>query len=228
MNLQLGGLLLVVALFTSSSTLTPGCRFFRPFSLTDPSTMYGRWNLLAGFSDCEILNAMSSKNRSSWLNIAQSPNPNEFVLTQHDRINGTCVVTSMTVAVDGDTATMSFGNVSSQFQLRPACDDCLFMKMNSTVRNLNKMLQGTNSDGKITADETSFRHFYLIARESRMQDWELGRFKLPNSELEGSEYSELEIFKQQASCFGFSREPAFQHDPKNEFCAEGEGVKITI
>ncbi|KAK9527090.1 hypothetical protein VZT92_015752 [Zoarces viviparus] len=40
------------------------------------------------------------------------------------------------------------------------------------------------------------------------------------------EDSHLDHFKRQASCLGFSKDPDFIYDPKNGFCAEGEGRKI--
>ncbi|XP_059205484.1 uncharacterized protein LOC131984612 [Centropristis striata] len=215
MNLQLGGLLLVAALFTSSSTLTPDeCQpLITPLSLTNVSTMYGRWNYLVAYIEMEGFDYFE-RTQSMWININQSPNPNELIFTQCDRIGGTCITGTVNGTFDADTFSILFGSVSSQFQLLPACDGCMVKIFNTTSRdvqflrrlNIIKLLKGIDFDPKIK--EISFRHLYMMARGSSLQD------------------SDLERFKQQASCLGFSGEPGYHYDPKNEFCAEGEGIKI--
>ncbi|XP_059205483.1 uncharacterized protein LOC131984611 isoform X2 [Centropristis striata] len=177
--------------------------------------MYGRWNYLIGYIEMEGFNYFE-RTQSVWLNINQSPNPNELILTQRDRIGGTCVTSILNATFDGDTFSILFTNASTQFQLLPACDGCMVKIFNSTSRNVEflrrlnimKLLKGIDFDPKIK--EISFRHLYMMARGSSLQD------------------SDLERFKQQASCLGFSGKPGYHYNPKNEFCAEGEGIKVVI
>ncbi|XP_037651777.1 uncharacterized protein LOC119503825 [Sebastes umbrosus] len=213
MNLWISSYFLVAGLFLSSSALTPEeCQpLVTPLSLADPSMMYGRMNFLASYTDNEECNAMSKMGESSWANTTESPSsPNELIMSQLNTINGTCFASTVTVTIDGNTATLSIANITTVFHLLPSCDGCLLMSFNSTARNLNKMLQMLNVNSNITGEEINFRGVYLMARESTLKD------------------SDMEHFKKQASCLGFSREPDFLYDPKNGFCAEGEGIKITF
>ncbi|XP_059205488.1 uncharacterized protein LOC131984616 [Centropristis striata] len=214
MNLQISGLLLVVALFPSSSALTPDeCKPLQtPLSLDHFSeTWGGRWNSLAAYASHDAFGDALKGTESSWVNINQTAKANEADLIQENRINGTCVFSSSRLVIEGNTGLCSVANVSSQFQLLPSCTDCLVMSINTTGRNLDTLLQKMHySSSGVTAEEYHIHSLYLMARGSSLQD------------------SDLEKFKQQASCFGFSGEPEFHYDPKNEFCAEGEGVKVVL
>ncbi|XP_037651774.1 uncharacterized protein LOC119503824 isoform X2 [Sebastes umbrosus] len=211
MNLWLSSHFLVAGLFLSSSALTPEeCQpLVTPLSLADPSMMYGRMNFIAGYTDNEVYNAMGKLTQSYWMNITASPSsPNEAISTQQNKMNGTCLASTMTVTIDGNTATFSIGNMTSVFHLLPSCDGCLLMSVNNTARNIDKMLQMMKFNVNVTGEEIHARGVYLMARESTLKD------------------SDMEHFKKQASCLGFSREPDFLYDPKNVFCAEGEGIKM--
>ncbi|XP_059205486.1 uncharacterized protein LOC131984614 [Centropristis striata] len=206
MNLQLGGLLLVAALFLSSSALTPDeCKpLLTPLSLDNVSTMYGRWNFHMGFIDNEAFRAILKVTESSWMNITLSDD--KTFVTQQEKLNGTCLATKVEVHINGDTVTISVPNITSHFHLIPGCDGCMVMNIKNTARNLGSLVQKLHLNANVTDEELHFPALYLMARESSLQD------------------SDLERFKQQASCLGFSGEPDYHYDPKNEFCAEGEGV----
>ncbi|XP_074469159.1 uncharacterized protein LOC141754157 [Sebastes fasciatus] len=213
MNLWLSSHFLVAGLFLSSSALTPEeCQpLVTPLSLADRSMIYGRMNFIAGYTDNEVYNAMGKFTQSYWMNITASPSsPNEVISTQQNKMNGTCFTSTVPITIDGNTATLPIANITTVFHLLPSCDGCLLMSFNITARNLNKMSQMLNVNSNITGEEINFRGVYLMARESTVKD------------------SDMEHFKQQASCLGFSREPDFFYDPKNSFCAEGEGIKITF
>ncbi|XP_049457600.1 uncharacterized protein LOC125904306 isoform X4 [Epinephelus fuscoguttatus] len=211
MNLWISSQLLVVGLFLSTSALTPEeCQpLVTPLSLADRSIMYGRTNLIAGYSDGEVFNNILKLTESCWVNLSPSSSADRDVMSEENKINGTCVSTTVNVTIDSNTMTMSLANLTSVLQLLPSCDGCLLFNVNSTARNLKKLLDKMNFNSNVTEDEINFQALYLMSRESTLKD------------------SDLEHFKQQASCLGFSREPDFLYDPKNEFCAEGEGVKMT-
>ncbi|XP_033492783.1 uncharacterized protein LOC117263489 isoform X2 [Epinephelus lanceolatus] len=211
MNLWISSHLLVVGLFLSTSALTPEeCQpLVTPLSLADRSVMYGRTNLIAGYSDGEVFNNILKLTESCWINLSPSSSADRDVMSEENKINGTCVSTTINVTIDSNTMTMSLANLTSALQLLPSCDSCLLFNVNSTARNLKKLLDKMNFNSNVTEDEINFQALYLMSRESTLKD------------------SDLEHFKQQASCLGFSREPDFLYDPKNEFCAEGEGVKMT-
>ncbi|XP_049889989.1 uncharacterized protein LOC126383502 isoform X3 [Epinephelus moara] len=211
MNLWISSHLLVVGLFLSTSALSPEeCQpLVTPLSLADRSIMYGRTNLIAGYSDGEVFNNILKLTESCWINLSPSSSGDRDVMSEENKINGTCVSTTVNVTIDSNTMTMSLANLTSALQLLPSCDSCLLFNVNSTARNLKKLLDKMNFNSNVTEDEINFQALYLMSRESTLKD------------------SDLEHFKQQASCLGFSREPDFLYNPKNEFCAEGEGVKMT-
>ncbi|XP_049457611.1 uncharacterized protein LOC125904315 isoform X1 [Epinephelus fuscoguttatus] len=216
MNLWISSQLLVVGLFLSTSALTPEeCQpLVTPLSLADPSIMYGRTNFIVGYTDNEVFKGILKLTESCWLNITPSSNVTEAFMSQENKINGTCWSSTFNITIDGNTASASLANFSSVIHVLPSCDGCLLMSLNSTARNLDKLLHKMNFNSNITGDKIHAQALYLMiffpARELALKD------------------SDMEHFKQQASCLGFSGEPDYLYDPKNEFCAEGEGIKMTF
>ncbi|KAK2830939.1 hypothetical protein Q5P01_018870 [Channa striata] len=211
MTLRLCRLFLVVGLFLSSSALTPEeCRpLVTPLSLADPSMMFGRTNLIVGYTDHEVYKNILKATDSSFLNMTASPSsPNEIVVSEQSRMNGVCFASTSNITIDGNAAKSLYANISAVFHLLPSCDGCLVFSVNSTGRNIDQLLKLVN----LTTTEKEIRAYtvYLLARETTLKD------------------SDLEHFKQQASCLGFSREPDYHYDPKKEFCREGESSRIKL
>ncbi|XP_033492782.1 uncharacterized protein LOC117263354 isoform X3 [Epinephelus lanceolatus] len=210
MNLWISSQLLVVGLFLSTSALSPEeCQLLvTPLSLADRSMLYGRWNFIVGYTDSDAFNAILKVTESSWMNVNASSSPDEDVVSQEEKLNGTCLAASVNVAYDDNIATTSISNITSKFHVLPSIDGCMIMNINTTARDLDKLLHVLNIEGEVTGDEINLRALYLMCRVSTLTD------------------SEMEYFKKQASCLGFSREPDFLYDHKNGYCAEGEGIKM--
>ncbi|XP_028453881.1 uncharacterized protein LOC114568466 [Perca flavescens] len=210
MNLWLSAHFLVAGLFLSCSALTSEeCQpFVTPLSLVDPSMMYGRSNILAGYVDHNFYKGILKMTASSWLNFTASQSANEVVMFQQNKMNKTCVSASVKITIDGNTATTSLANTTSVFHFLPTCDGCLGMSIDTTVRDLDKLATMLKLNVDVSGEEVNVRSLYLLVREATLKD------------------SDLEHFKQQASCLGFSGEPDFVYDPKKGFCAEGEGLKL--
>ncbi|KAK2830940.1 hypothetical protein Q5P01_018871 [Channa striata] len=211
MTLRLCRLFLVVGLFLSSSALTPEeCRpLVTPLSLADPSMMLGRTNFIVGYSDHKVYKEILKVTDSSWLNMTASPSsPNEIVMSQENRINGICFGSTANITIDGNTAKSSYANMTSAVHLLPSCEGCVLLSINTTARDAEKMLKLIHFNS--TEKEITATSLYLLAREMTLKD------------------SDLEHFKQQASCLGFSGEPDYHYDPKKEFCREGEGIRIKL
>ncbi|XP_068461119.1 saxitoxin and tetrodotoxin-binding protein 1-like [Clinocottus analis] len=211
MNLWLSTLFLAAGLFLSSSTPTPEeCQpLITPLSLADPSIMFGRSNFLYGYTDSEFYSGYLKNIKSYWIDINRSPsNPETIVMTMDNKQNGSCISLKTNLNFEGNTIKTSFSNFTATFHMYPTCEDCLLYSFNRTVKNLDKMYKKMEFNIESTAEEFSYRAFYLMGRGSTVKD------------------SDLEHFRKQASCLGFDREPDFIYDPKNEFCAEGEGRKI--
>ncbi|XP_042362151.1 uncharacterized protein LOC121957579 [Plectropomus leopardus] len=210
MNLWLSSCLLVALLFLSSSALTPEeCRpVLAPLSLDEPSVIHGRWNFLLGYTDYPVFSEILQLTESSWINVASSSGAKDMVMSQENRINGSCTASTSSLTIDGNTLTASVANFTSVFHLLPTCDSCLVMSINTSGKAFDKFLEKLKFHSDNTEDVVHARSLYLMSRESTLKD------------------SDLEHFKQQASCLGFTGELNFHYDPKNDFCAEGEGVKL--
>ncbi|XP_070702682.1 uncharacterized protein [Pempheris klunzingeri] len=210
MNLWVGRLFLAAGLFLSGSAALTAeeCQpLITPLSLADPGMMFGRTYFIMGYTDIDIFKTILKTTESSWLNMSQSPSaPNEVIMSQGFQTNGTCVASEASVTIDGDAATVSQDNVTSTFHLLPTCDGCLLFSINSTAKNIGQYLRTMNISSGVK--ELYGHSLYLMSRELTVKD------------------SDLEQFKQQVSCLGFTGEPAFQHDPKKGFCKEGEGIKL--
>lgn len=138
----------------------------------------------------------------------------------------------------------------------PSCDGCLVFSINSTARNIHKLLELLNI--KTEEREITARSLYLLGKKKQVGQKKppfVGNIHqlvllVPARETSVKD-SDLEHFKQQASCLGFSGEPDFRYDPKKgssslnlsmwrkrvsyqnwisflsaEFCREGEGIKV--
>ncbi|XP_068424940.1 uncharacterized protein [Clinocottus analis] len=211
MNLWLSSCFLLAGLFLSSWALTPEeCRpLIEPLPLT-PSMVSGKSHFLLGYADHEVYKDILKNTESYWVNASVSTSsPDTVDMSTWSKINGSCLSVSVKSTMSGNTGTTSFGNIVSEFHLLPTCEGCLLMSINSTATDLDKLLRAMNINVNITAEKISIQTLYLMAKETTVKD------------------SDLEQFKQQASCLGFTGEPNFIYDPKNDFCAEDEGLKMT-
>lgn len=212
MNLWFGSLFLVVGLFPSSSALTPEeCQpLITSLSLADPTMMYGKTNFILGYTDDEVHKSILKSTESSWMKITPSFRPNEIIMDQGFKMNDTCLVSTLNITLDGDTATTSLPKVFSAFHVLPTCDGCLLLSINSTIKSLDHLLRSMNMSHTFKEQEIHARSLYLMGRETTVKD------------------SDVEHFRRQASCLGFTREPDFHYDPKKGFCKEGEGILMTF
>ncbi|XP_053190721.1 uncharacterized protein LOC128374466 [Scomber japonicus] len=211
MNLWLSAHFLFAGLYLSSSAPTrEECSgLVTPLSMSDPSVMYGRLNFIMGYADHEAYSSILKVTESSWVKISASPDDvTSILMTQEDRINGTCSGSTNKVKIEGDTLSTDVYNVTSSFHVLQTGDFFSF-SINSTARNIGKLLTLIKLEGPFPDDITS-RAFYVFSRESTVKD------------------SDLEQFKKQASCFGFTQEPDFLFDPTKEFCAEGDGIRVVL
>ncbi|XP_072227244.1 uncharacterized protein [Leuresthes tenuis] len=211
MNLWLSCHLLFVALFLRSSALTPEeCQpLITPLSLADPSVMYGKVNFLAGVTDHDAYKAILKVTESSWVNITESPSSTtEAVMSEGSRINGTCMASGANVTIKDNIASATLTNMTWALHILPSCDGCIVFSLNSTAKNSKKMFELMNISIADDADEIHAHSLYLLGRQLTLKD------------------SDLEHFKKQASCLGFSGELDFLFNPEKSFCKEGEGIKV--
>ncbi|KAJ4944185.1 hypothetical protein JOQ06_012730 [Pogonophryne albipinna] len=169
--------------------------------------MYGRSYILAGYNDNDVFKATLKTLESAWMNVTDSPSG--VFMSQFNKLNGTCLLLRETVNVtfDGNTASMSFINMSTTMLILPGGNGLTVTSVNSTVKHFDLVLEKLNIPSE-NREEISLRALYLMGREATLKD------------------SDLEAFKKQASCLGFSGEPQFIYNPKNGFCTEEDSIKM--
>ncbi|XP_030271278.1 uncharacterized protein LOC115580777 [Sparus aurata] len=214
MNLQFSSCFLFLGLFLSVSTLTPEeCQpLVTPLSLEDPSMLHGMTHFITGYTDSAVYNELLNASDSYWMNITASPSSDKtLVCHQEHKLNGICYGMTVSFTIDGNVVTVNVGNMSAEYHVLPGCDGCVVLSGNSTVKDLNQYFGYMNYESSIKTDNmVNARVFYLMAKERTVKD------------------SDLEKFKQQASCLGFSGEPDFDFDPKTDLCKEGEGSNMVL
>ncbi|KAM9737824.1 uncharacterized protein ACNS7B_013375 [Menidia menidia] len=210
MNLWLSCSILSVALFLSSSAPTPEeCQpLVTPLLITD-SLMGKKFNFYAGFTDQEIYRDVLKITDSSWITFTESPsNKSEVIMSQENRLNGTCFGSKAKIDMTGEMIETRLPNMTWTLQRLPSCDTCLVLEINSTMTNNKDMLNFIKLDRVSVPDEIQARAVYLFSTELTVKD------------------SDLEHFKKQASCFDFSGELHYLFNPEKTFCKEGEGIKL--
>uniref|UniRef100_A0A3B5MN71 Uncharacterized protein n=1 Tax=Xiphophorus couchianus TaxID=32473 RepID=A0A3B5MN71_9TELE len=97
-------------------------------------------------------------------------------------------------------------NMTAVSHVLPSCDGCLVLMINSTAKNIEILLQLFKLGNANIQNEVTARSLYFL----------------------GSAVSEsdMERFKKQASCLGFSGEPNFLHKPEKSFCKEEESIHL--
>ncbi|XP_068188680.1 uncharacterized protein [Antennarius striatus] len=209
MNLCFGGFVLLAGVFLSVSALTPEeCQpLITPVSLADHSVIYGRHNFLAGYTDHEAMIAVVKVTESSWVSFSASEsNPNEVVMFEDNKMNGQCYESRVNMLIEGDKVKMLLTNWTSEIDLLPSVDGCYALHSTSTISQIDPFLQMLNIDKTFGDVEFRAQAFYLMCKQSSVTD------------------SDLESFKKQAGCLGYSGEPTFKHEPQNGFCTEGAGI----
>uniref|UniRef100_A0A3Q4BNS3 Uncharacterized protein n=1 Tax=Mola mola TaxID=94237 RepID=A0A3Q4BNS3_MOLML len=211
-------LFLFAGLLLTASGLTPEeCQ-----PLVQPLSMLrGRVHMVMGYVDNDAFGAILKNTESSWVEIEEVEGRSDIVLMHElNRINGSCFGSKLNVTIQGDSATADCNNITSVFSMLPTCEGCMTFIVNSTVSNLEVFLKATNLDIDPGKKEIKGRSLYLMGRaESDRQH--TSRYS-PFSD------ADVEKFKQQASCFGFDREPDYRHDSKTVFCREEESTYLPI
>ncbi|XP_047460708.1 uncharacterized protein LOC125019774 [Mugil cephalus] len=209
MNLWLRAHFMVALLFLRCSALTPEeCQpLVKPTSLD--SMIHEKLYFLMAYAEQDTYKNILKVTDSSWVKITASPSaPRQVVMSQENRINGSCFASSVNVSIESDSATVSLANITTYFQVLPSCEGCVVFSGNSTLKNHKKILDFMKISSVSDNKEFSSGFLYFLAKEPTVKA------------------SDLEHFKQQADCLGFSGEPDFYYNQEKSFCQEGEGVRL--
>ncbi|XP_041665923.1 uncharacterized protein LOC121524547 [Cheilinus undulatus] len=216
MDLRFSSLLLAVCLFLGSSALTPEeCEpLIKPKQMTGGAEFHGKMHTIMGYTDHKDLNAILKIMQSSWMNVTQGPaGPNDLAMIQRNRMNGTCYSSKakVSISVEDGVAHMEMGNITTKSNSLPACEGCMVSSVNYTFTDLPRTLQklGMSSILDENAEEMNHaRAIYLMTNKSTVEE------------------SDIEQFKKQAGCLGFTGEPDFHYNSEHELCAENEGDEV--
>ncbi|XP_068428049.1 uncharacterized protein [Clinocottus analis] len=210
MNLWLSSSFLVAGLFLCSSALTPEeCQpLITPLYITPPM-LYGKTHFLYGYYDNEVYKGYMKNVQSYWFSITQSStSPNDIHLATENRLNNTCLSLDVIGTIDGATIKTKFDNFTSTYKMLPTCDGCRLYSFERTTKDLDTMYKKMRLNAKITSDQITMRGLHLFVTKTTVTP------------------AELEHFRKQASCLGFTGEPDYIHDHKYEFCPEGQGLRM--
>nr|XP_057902825.1 uncharacterized protein LOC131101567 [Doryrhamphus excisus] len=181
-----------------------------PLSLADHQKMLGKWNLISAYTDHDVYNGIFKVTQSTRMTISESGASKDVVLYEEMRMNGTCYGSNFNISIQHDVASTSVANISTSFHLLPACDSCMVLSSNSSAHNLRAFLETFHihiPNDIAIPDHINMRAVYLLAHQDHAKD------------------ADLDHFKEQAHCLGFSGEPVFMFDPKEGFC---DGSDITM
>ncbi|KAF6731567.1 hypothetical protein FQA47_020861 [Oryzias melastigma] len=129
-------------------------------------------------------------------------------MSQENRINGTCVGSTVKMTLEGLRARVAFTEMDATLSVLPSCDGCFVFYINYTANDVKKLLEHINVSDKDLADQAQGRSLYLMGKQLTLSP------------------SDLEHFRKQASCLGFLGEPDFLFNPEKSFCREGEGLRL--
>ncbi|KAF3833447.1 hypothetical protein F7725_024651 [Dissostichus mawsoni] len=244
----LRGLLLVSGLFLSSWALTPEeCQpLVTPLSLADPSMMYAKPNFLAGYNDNKVFRAILNETQSSWVEISASPlSPQEFhILPSSDSI--------LVMSINSTASNFKKLLEMMQIDIEDTVDEISFHALyllgrettlsDSDMEEFKKQASCLGFSGEphyIYNPENGL----LLVSELFLSSWALtpeecqplvtplsladpSMVRPPSGREATLKDSDLEEFKKQASCLGFSGEPQFIYNPENGLCTEEESIKV--
>ncbi|XP_077364287.1 uncharacterized protein LOC144008094 [Festucalex cinctus] len=178
-----------------------------PLPLDDRQQLSGWRTFISAYTDNEAFKAILRITDSTRLQVsAAAHNDKDLLLYEEMMMNGNCYGTKLNISVDGKVASATMQNISSVYRLLPTCAGCQVMSINSTAHHLKDFLEafGIRVDG-LGNEEISARSLYLFAAGKEASD------------------SDLEGFKKQAACLGFSGEPNFIMEPQKDLC-DGHNV----
>ncbi|XP_061787375.1 uncharacterized protein [Nerophis lumbriciformis] len=202
-------LIFLFASFSSAATDDECSPLTTPLSLDDRHKLVGTRTFISGYTDHDVYNGFLETTQSTQMTFNESTlNDKDMFLYEEVKMNGTCYGTKLNISIDHNLASATMGNISSTIHLLPTCEGCQVLSINSTARDMKTFMESFHIYiPNNTNDEMKVRALYLFASGDSVKD------------------SDLEHFKKQAQCLGFSGEANFLFDPKEGSCA---GSKIVM
>ncbi|XP_034016697.1 uncharacterized protein LOC117501842 isoform X1 [Thalassophryne amazonica] len=183
----------------------------KPLSLKDFSMFSGTWYFIEGFTDSPPFKSILKVLETTMLKMVPTPrNAAVLRLIEENKFNGTCYGSKFNITIYHDTAMTKTGTIETVFHLLPTCSDCLLFSINTTGTGFDKIQKMLGLPVTVGDEEIHARAFYLMSQKTSVKE------------------EDLQHFKKQAACAGFSGDSDYQYDSSKEFCAEDEGQEITF
>ncbi|XP_034016699.1 uncharacterized protein LOC117501842 isoform X3 [Thalassophryne amazonica] len=177
----------------------------------DHSMLSGTWYFIEGFTDHEPFKSILKALEMTRLKMVLTPdNADVLQVLEENKFNGTCYRSKFNMTIDHDTGMSKAGTIETVFHLLPTCSDCLLFSINTTGTGFDKIQKMLGLPVTVGDEEIHARAFYLMSQKTSVKE------------------EDLQHFKKQAACAGFSGDSDYQYDSSKEFCAEDEGQEITF
>uniref|UniRef100_A0A3B1J8M7 Saxitoxin and tetrodotoxin-binding protein 2-like n=1 Tax=Astyanax mexicanus TaxID=7994 RepID=A0A3B1J8M7_ASTMX len=193
----------------------PNCEgLTKPLDLKDDySSIMGRWIFTEGIADHDLFTNILKTVSSSWVAFSPGSSKDTVILTQGNKLNGTCefqmdntTIKNSTIYVTGvqmhihisssPYSSRSTANrrglseaekeIPTEGNLIPSCPECLTFSFTSQVKN------------------ETVKSLYFFTRSPKVSE------------------SEKDLYWKQAACLGFRTEPQYSYDGVTEFCEKDQ------
>uniref|UniRef100_A0A8C6TDN6 Uncharacterized protein n=1 Tax=Neogobius melanostomus TaxID=47308 RepID=A0A8C6TDN6_9GOBI len=212
MRLCVSAVLLLLLALTRAAP-GPGSEECSKFSiLKDKTQMLGHSHMLAAFTDNvfsrNILGAISSL----WSRINETQTG--LNVAQFSKMNGTCKESRFNMTTSGDTAKVVMFGMKSECQLLNFSSTSMIMDFRATTNNIATFIEKFHLDPNInhgpsdTSQILKAHDLFLISKEPDLNEMDLQRFRA------------------HAKCKGFTGEPDFLRNSREEYCTEEESAPI--
>ncbi|XP_034016700.1 uncharacterized protein LOC117501843 isoform X1 [Thalassophryne amazonica] len=195
---------------SDASPMPEDCyQLVKPLSLTDHSMLSGTWYFIEGFTDHEPFKSRLKVLETTRVKMVLKPNNADVLqVFEEDKFNGICYGAKFSGPINGDIVTLTSGTHEMVFQLLPTCSDCMLVNSNITFFHYHQIEKMFDFPTTVGEDKFHTHSFYLMAKKASVKE------------------EDLQQFRKQAACVGFSGDPDYHYDPSKEFCAEGEGRQM--
>uniref|UniRef100_A0A8C6WNA8 Uncharacterized protein n=1 Tax=Neogobius melanostomus TaxID=47308 RepID=A0A8C6WNA8_9GOBI len=212
MRLCVSAVLLLLLALTRAAP-GPGSEECSKFSiLKDKTQILGRTYMLVAFTDNNLSRNAFGLISSLWSTITETQTG--FSVAQFNKMNGTCLESRFNMTTSGDTIKVLMHGMMTESQLLNFSNTSLILDLRATAKNITTMIQKfhlaryVNLGPSVTSQDLKAHNLYLISKEPDLNEMDLQRFRA------------------HAKCKGFTGEPDFLRNSREEYCTEEESAPI--
>ncbi|XP_007238277.1 saxitoxin and tetrodotoxin-binding protein 2 isoform X3 [Astyanax mexicanus] len=115
----------------------PNCEgLTKPLDLKDDySSIMGRWIFTEGIADHDLFTNILKTVSSSWVAFSPGSSKDTVILTQGNKLNGTCEFQMDNTTIKNSTIYVTEKEIPTEGNLIPSCPECLTFSFTSQVKN---------------------------------------------------------------------------------------------